>query len=70
MGSKLGNIITGHMNELTGQNEELFQLRYAICKVCPNFETQAIGEVCGMCGCRLQAKLRVERERCPLGEWE
>jgi len=68
--SKLGNIIDGHFKELTGQNKELFELRYEICKVCPNREQSHVGEVCGLCGCRLEAKLRVERERCPAGEWE
>ena len=68
--SKLGNIVSGHLNELAGGNQELFELRYAICKVCPHIDKIAIGEVCGVCGCRLQAKLRVEREKCPVGEWE
>lgn len=67
--SKLGNIVSGHLKELSERNQELFELRYEICKACPNFTTIAIGEVCGVCGCRLRAKLRIERERCPIGEW-
>jgi len=68
--SKINNIVDGHINEALGENQELFELRYAICKQCPHFQDKWIGETCGMCGCRLQAKLRVKRERCPISEWE
>ena len=62
-------IITGHLNELTGDNQELHDTRYKICEGCPKLKSKRIGKLCGVCGCRLQAKLRVEREVCPLDKW-
>lgn len=70
MRSKVVRIIDGHIKEFTGQNEELFARRYEICERCPELKQSDIGEVCDVCGCRLQAKLRVEMERCPIGKWE
>lgn len=69
MRSKVGRIIEGHVKELAGENDELFASRYEICEACPELKQSEIGEVCNVCGCRLQAKLRVEQEVCPLQKW-
>lgn len=39
--------------------------RLTICKDCPN----RIGEICGLCGCFLPAKV-VSSSDCPIGKWE
>lgn len=62
-------IFKGHVNEVFGVNQQLFNERRAICQVCPEMQTMSYGEVCGLCGCRLQAKLRLPTEICPNELW-
>lgn len=86
----IGNIVTGHLNEVLGLNKDLVKERMKICKICPLY-SQRLGGVCNNrlwlnvktgdisleakpgynrgCGCRLQAKLTLSHERCPVGKW-
>lgn len=63
-------IIKGNFNRLFGKKQSLFDKRYAICRHCPNREELPIvGEICGICGCPLGSKLRVEDEHCEYNNW-
>nr|DAU84806.1 MAG TPA: zinc-ribbon containing domain protein [Caudoviricetes sp.] len=64
------HIIIGNFNRLFNKKRYLYDSRYKICKTCLHKETITyIGEICGMCGCPLKSKLRVEDERCELNKW-
>lgn len=66
----LPRIISGQVKRITGANQELFDERHKICLECPNHKIQAgYGEYCKLCGCQLEAKLRVKREICPANKW-
>jgi hypothetical protein len=63
------NIIEGHVNELIGINQDLFNERIVICNDCEYKGKKPYGKICQLCGCRLEAKLRVDKERCPIEKW-
>jgi hypothetical protein len=66
----LPRIISGQVKRITGANQELFDERHKVCAECPNLKSQVgYGEYCGLCGCQLEAKLRVKREICPIEKW-
>jgi hypothetical protein len=64
--SKIGEIAEGYANLVLGQNETLYAKRIEICKTCPMMNKNG---TCGKCGCLLQAKLRTENGKCPVGKW-
>lgn len=43
---KIGKIIKGHLNEVMGNNDSLYEKRIAICKACPLFKQTKTGPVC------------------------
>lgn len=84
-------IVEGHLNEITGNNQSLSEKRLEICKRCPLYK-DAFGGQCNPrywlnpetgdvstyrrgdnyykgCGCRLQAKTRVVKAKCPAKKW-
>ena len=64
------NILKGNYNRIFNKETKLYNKRYKQCKGCPNKETiETIGEICGICGCPLQSKLRVKDEKCDLNKW-
>ena len=87
---EIGNIVSGHINEVLGLNEDVSEKRIEICKKCPLYKNvlggqcnsrlwlnPETGEVSNRerdgffkgCGCRLQAKTRVLRAKCPANKW-
>ena len=50
---------------------EIFAKRTEICKVCPEWDAEAINGTgrCRKCGCSTWAKLRLPTEKCPLDKW-
>lgn len=40
--------------------------RYDICKACPNFQATL---TCGLCGCFMPGKVKLENATCPAGKW-
>jgi hypothetical protein len=40
-----------------------------ICKKCEHIENTKLGDICGLCGCILESKTRVEDEHCELNKW-
>lgn len=50
---------------LKDENSELAKKRLAICKDCED----RCGAICCNCGCYLKAKVRDEKEECPLKKW-
>lgn len=87
---EIGNIVTGHLNEVLGLNKDISEPRLRICKKCPLY-TPRLGGMCNMrlwlnpetrdvspeakddyfrgCGCRVEAKATIAKERCPAGKW-
>lgn len=63
------NIIKGNLKNLKDENRDLYEARYEFCKVCSEKEDTPIGEVCGICGCPLKTKLRLEEETCELDKF-
>lgn len=48
--------------------DDIVEYRLGICKSC-NFYFSPTGQ-CKKCGCFLSAKIRLARQRCPVGKWE
>lgn len=61
-------VINGVDHYFKDENGELFVERYKHCLTCPDATVHKL--FCGHCKCILQAKLRLEEERCPIGKWE
>lgn len=62
-------IIKGNFNRLFRKEQFLFDTRYINCKDCNLKENSPIGEICGLCGCPLESKLRVLDEECEIKKW-
>lgn len=43
---QITDIISGHINEVLGKNEELSEHRLEICKKCPLYKETYIGPIC------------------------
>ncbi len=70
MVKKLINIIKGWYFKIFNKNEQLARKRISICKKCNSLEhIEIIGDICGECGCVLEAKARVQDEKCELNKW-
>ena len=54
---------------LTKKKQRLANDRLTICHGCNERLKTTLGDVCGECGCVLDAKTRVEDEYCDLGKW-
>lgn len=63
------NIIKGNWFRILDKNIRLYDRRYKQCINCSEKENTPVGEVCGLCGCPLESKLRVEEEACELNKW-
>jgi len=69
--AELLHILKGNFNRLFSKEQRLYDSRYRICSSCSNREyISPIGEICGICGCPLQSKLRVKDEICNLNKWK
>jgi hypothetical protein len=64
--SKLTHILDGWKNLVwkTPHVEKVAKARLAICTVCPHS-----GITCGKCGCKLSAKIRSMKSKCPINKW-
>ena len=70
MVKKLINIIKGWYFSLFNKNEQLANKRISICKKCEyRVHIESLGDICDECGCILDAKTRVEDEKCELNKW-
>lgn len=88
----LSKIVEGHVKELLGKEQTLYEKRLSICNRCKlKTKDRILGNVCSKskwlnletnevsntrkdgfyngCGCRLNAKLRIEEASCPLKKW-
>ena len=45
-GINVGQVIKGHINEITKQEQELYKSRIRICKQCPLYTETTFGPVC------------------------
>ena len=62
-------VFKGNWFRAKNKNEDLFKKRYNKCKFCKDLEYTPIGEVCNLCGCPVESKLRVPEETCELHRW-
>lgn len=69
MVNKLKNIIIGWFRKIFGIEEDLATTRLAICTKCSYKVNTSLGYACSQCGCILDAKARVEDEKCDLDKW-
>lgn len=61
---KVKNIIIGWYRKIFNKKSELAEKRLAICSTC-SYKTKLCGQdICDLCGCVLDAKVRVEDEQC------
>lgn len=66
---KLTNIIKGWYRKIFNKNQSLAEYRLNICQTC-EYKDRILGQdVCGLCGCVLDAKVRVENEICYNNKW-
>lgn len=66
---KLRNIIVGWFNKIFNRENKLAEKRLAICNNCPK-KVKFLGEdVCDICLCVIDAKVRVKEEQCHDGKW-
>lgn len=63
------NIIKGNWRNIKNKNKDLYNNRYEFCRFCAERQDSPIGEICGICGCPLKTKLRVEEETCELDKF-
>ena len=55
----------GYIMNDENENITLIEKRGQICDSCPKKSFI----VCSECGCVIWAKIRLEKEKCPLGKW-
>ena len=66
---KVKNIIIGWYRKIFNKKSELAEKRLAICSTC-SYKTKLCGQdICDLCGCVLDAKVRVEDEQCYNNKW-
>lgn len=66
---KIRNIVIGWSLKIFGLEDDLANRRWVYCQTCPKKQNTKLGDVCTMCGCVIDAKVRVEDEHCDLGRW-
>ena len=69
MVTKIKHIIIGWIRKLFGLEQDLANIRLAICSQCPSRISTSLGYACKECGCILDAKARVEDEECDMNKW-
>ncbi|GMO69651.1 MAG: hypothetical protein Nk1A_8860 [Endomicrobiia bacterium] len=46
------------------------EVRLNICKKCPELKhNKVLGDICGVCGCIVEAKVTIPEEHCKLNKW-
>ena len=48
-------------------DEKKMNMRMALCSECKSFEKNSAR--CGLCGCFMNVKVRIEASKCPLSKW-
>lgn len=66
---KFRHIFIGWTFKLFGIEDTLANRRWASCQTCCKIKNTKLGEICTLCGCVIDAKVRVEDEHCELGRW-
>ena len=67
---KIKHIVLGWWYHIRGYNYELMNTRMSICNQCDmKIKLTKDVSICASCGCVLQAKNRVVKERCPQNKW-
>ena len=66
---KIRNIIIGWYRKLFNKNSDLATYRLSICRACPYKIRIYKQDLCDLCGCVLDAKVRVEDEKCYDNRW-
>lgn len=63
------HILVGWYRKLTKKKQTLAEYRLAICNKCPYKKQILNTDICDLCGCVLDAKVRVDEEICYDGKW-
>lgn len=63
------NIIKGWYRKIFKQYSQLARQRLNICDACPHKIKMLKQDVCDLCWCVLDAKVRVEDEKCYNNKW-
>lgn len=63
------HIIIGWFRKIFGIEEDMANIRLAICNQCSHRVNTSLGYACDLCGCILDAKTRVEDEECDMNKW-
>lgn len=69
MVKKIWNIIKGTYYNITRKKQNLADKRLSICACCEHREDFKLGDICGLCGCILESKTRVDDEKCEMNKW-
>ena len=69
MVKKIKHIIIGWVRKWLGLDQDLANIRLAICGQCPSRIHTSLGDACDECGCILDAKTRVGDEKCDMNKW-
>lgn len=71
--NKITEIVAAWANryQKKGEQVELANKRYDICKKCPHRSVKLNTELCSKCGCPLKTKIFTSRleNACPLNKW-
>lgn len=66
---KIWNILMGWYYKIFNKKNNLAKQRMLICKECHHKTLFLNQEICNLCGCVLDAKVRVENEQCYENKW-
>lgn len=67
-------ILTSNLPNYQAQKDIIYH-RLDVCRTCPHLDdsvnkiTKKPNFKCGVCGCFLKAKTKLEKEKCPKGFW-
>lgn len=66
---KMWNIIKGTYYNIFNKKQILADKRLNVCNKCEHKTPTFLGDACGLCGCILDSKTRVQDEQCELEKW-
>jgi hypothetical protein len=66
---RIRNIILGWLFKIFKIKNDIAKTRLGICSMCEHRINSCLGDICGQCGCVLDAKTRIIDERCDLDKW-
>lgn len=63
-------VVKSIIYRINNKNVDLYSIRISICNQCKDkINIPYVGDVCGICGCILENKARLNNEHCDLCKW-